>query len=158
MKVNVDGAFSQAAGGGGIGIVFRDHLGAVQLSSCKVVDNVNVGDAEEMEALACRQGLSLAAEWGKQNTVLETDSISVANMLAKRVGSQSRLKFIIDDTLKAAESLPQWTVVHKRRECNSVAHELAQSAKRNNHSAVWRFATPVCVEHLVAQECTVASE
>ena len=52
----------------------------------------------------------------------------------------------------------EWTVVHTRRESNGVAHELAQLAKRNRHSAVWRFVAPVCVEHLVAHECNSLSE
>lgn len=156
LKVNVDGAYCEASGEGGIGVIIRDHLGVVQLSSWQFV--ARAGNAEEMEALACRQGLGLAAEWGQQNTVLETDSSSMANMLLKRDGSRSRLKFIVEETLEAGDSLPQWKVVHKRRESNSVAHELAQLAKRNNHSALWRFAAPVCVEHQVAQECTVLAE
>ncbi|KAF8776631.1 hypothetical protein HU200_003355 [Digitaria exilis] len=122
LKVNVDGAFSEETGEGGIGVIVHDCLGAVQLSSWQFVQNA--ASAEEVEALACKEGMRLVAEWGQQSTILETD----------------------------------WKVVHKRRESNRVAHELAQLAKRTKHSAVWRFAIPVCVEHLIAQDCNCVSE
>lgn len=116
------------------------------------------GDAEEVEALACRAGVNLAAEWSQQSVILETDSSSIAKMLAMRGGSRSRLKFIIEDVLEAGGRLPQWKVIHKGRESNGVAHELAQLAKRTKHSAVWKFVAPVCVEQLIAQDCTFIAE
>lgn len=33
LKVNVDGAYSESSGEGGIGVIIRDHAAAVQLSS-----------------------------------------------------------------------------------------------------------------------------
>ncbi|KAF8768596.1 hypothetical protein HU200_007144 [Digitaria exilis] len=36
-----------------------------------------------------------------------------------------------------------------RRECNRVAHELAQLAKRTVHSAVWRENAPACINELL---------
>ena len=58
---------------------------------------------------------------------------------------------VIDEAKGAGEGLTECTVVHTRKESNGVAHELAQLAKRNRHSAVWRFVAPACVEQLVAQ-------
>jgi hypothetical protein len=46
-------------------------------------------------------------------------------MLARKCGDRSSLKFIIDEALAAGDRLAEWTVVYKRRESNSVAHELA---------------------------------
>ncbi|OEL29605.1 hypothetical protein BAE44_0009380, partial [Dichanthelium oligosanthes] len=51
---------------------------------------------------------------------------------------------------------PSRTVLqsHLRKEqINAVAHELAQVAKRLNHTALWRDRSPTCIEHLVAQDC-----
>ena len=78
--------------------------------------------------------------------------------LSRHDSQRSRLHFIIDEARKTGEELTEWTVVHTRRESNGVAHELAQLAKRNRHSVVWRFIAPVCVEHLVARECNELSE
>jgi len=38
------------------------------------------------------------------------------------------------------------------------AHELTQLAKRTRHSAVWRFCSPGCVEHIIAQDCNFVAE
>jgi len=39
------------------------------------------------------------------------------------------------------------------RECNKVAHELAQLAKRCMYSAVWRDQSPSCTHELVSLDC-----
>ena len=42
-------------------MAIRNHLGKIMLSAWKKV--FNAGSTEEVEALACREGLLLAAEW-----------------------------------------------------------------------------------------------
>jgi hypothetical protein len=128
----------------------------VQLSAWQFLQAFS--DAEEAEAIACKQGLQLAATWCMQNAVLETDCSTIATMLAGKNGECGSLKFIIDEAMAAGDWLPKWTVVYKRRESNRVAHELAQLAKRTRHSAVWHFAATVCVEQIIAPECTCVSE
>ncbi|KAF8654443.1 hypothetical protein HU200_061628 [Digitaria exilis] len=73
--------------------------------------------AEEVEALACREGVRLAAEWVRRPTILESDCSNVIAALRPQP--------------KICE------VKSVRRECNRVPHELAQLAKRTVHSAVW---------------------
>jgi ribonuclease HI len=156
MKINVDGAFDESSGSGGIGVVIRNYRGEVQLSAWRFIP---IGTcAEELEALACREGLMLAADQRIQRAVLETDSSSIAAMLVRKGGDRSPLKFIVDEAREAGDSLAEWTVVYKRRESNSVAHELAQLAKRSRESAVWQLAVPACVEQIIARECTCVSE
>jgi hypothetical protein len=113
--------------------------------------------AEEVEALACREGLLLATKFS-QGVILETDCGPIAAMLEAKSAQRSYLKFIVDEAIEAGSNLTQWQIVHKRRESNVAAHELAQLAKRTKHSAVWRFAAPVCVEPIVARECNCVSE
>jgi ribonuclease HI len=156
VKINVDGAFDESTGEGGLGVVIRNHQGDVLLTAWK--DLQGLRDAEEAEALACREGLKLAADWCAQRAVLETDNCTIASMLTRRSGEPSSLKFIIDEAVTAGNRLPQWTVVHKGRENNRVAHELAQLAKRSRYSAVWHSAAPVRVEQIIAQECNLFSE
>jgi hypothetical protein len=64
-------------------------------------------------------------------------------MLSRRSGERSAISFIIDEAIEAGDKLPRWMAIHKRRENNSAAHELAQLAKRSRHSAVWHFAARV---------------
>ncbi|OEL18161.1 hypothetical protein BAE44_0020823 [Dichanthelium oligosanthes] len=156
MKINVDGAFDISSGEGGIGVTVRDATGTVQLTAWRYVRSGR--DAEEVEAMACKEGLLLTAQWCQQNAILETDCSSMVCMLAKREDLRSHLKFIIDACQEAGDRLQEWKVVHTRRESNGVAHELAQLAKRTKHSAVWFFAAQMCVEQLIARECTLISD
>ena len=68
------------------------------------------------------------------------------------------LKFIVDETVQEGRRLPEWKVIHKKGVCNRAAHELTQLAKRTKHSAVWCFSSPVCVEHIIAQDCNFVAE
>lgn len=57
-----------------IGVAIRNHLGRILLSAWKKVFGAD--SAEEVEALACKEGLSLAAEWTPGPIVLESDRAS----------------------------------------------------------------------------------
>jgi len=46
-------------------------------------------DAEEIEALACREGLKLAVEWCKQRLILELDCRSLVGTMKKRKWNRS---------------------------------------------------------------------
>ena len=129
---------------------------AIQLTAWKYINRA--GDAEEVEALACAEGLKLALDWCPTRVVLATDCVTLVPLLQKQGGSRSRLKFIVDEAKLAGEGLLEWIVIHTKRESNWVAHELAQLAKRTRHSAVWRFAAPACVEQYIAQDCINISE
>jgi ribonuclease HI len=150
LKINVDRVFDESSGEGATGVVVRDSSGRVVLAAKSFFRSW--GTVEEMEATACKEGLMLAADWCPQRVILETDCSTVASMLAARDGGRTMLKFIIDETVKAGDQLPRWTVVHKRRESSCVAHELAQLAKRTRQSTVWHSTASVCVKQIITPE------
>ena len=156
IKINVDGAYDDNTREGGIGIVIRDDMMAIKLTAWKHI--VRAEDAEEVEALACVEGMKLAQEWCPARAIVAIDCASVVALLQQHEDQRSRLKFIVDEAKAAGDELPEWTVIHTKRESNRVAHELAQLAKRTRHSAVWRFAAPTCVEQYIAQDCMNFSE
>jgi ribonuclease HI len=156
LMINVDGAFDERTGEGGTGVVIRDHTGKITLTAWSFFQGG--GSAEEAELLACREGIHLAADWCPGSMLLVTDCSPVAAMLSSSTGNRSSHKFLIDEIVEVGHRLPRWTVVHKRRDCNSAAHELAQLAKRTRHSAVWHYAAPACVEQIIARECNTLSE
>ncbi|RLM84340.1 hypothetical protein C2845_PM04G09020 [Panicum miliaceum] len=121
-KVNVDGAYDATTGEGGVGVVIRDNSGSVLLTAWKFIQRGQ--DAEEVEALACAEGLLLAKEWCPPRAVLETDCSTMVKALMMQGVHRSRLKFIIEEAREAGNGLSDWTVVHTRRESNGVAHEL----------------------------------
>ncbi|TVU33020.1 hypothetical protein EJB05_24799, partial [Eragrostis curvula] len=95
-----------------------------------------------VEGLACLEG---ASEWCRKKAIVESDCLSVE--------LKSLLVFLIRELKQISASLPDVVFQAVKRERNSVAHELAQLAKRTTHTAVWRTRAPRCVESLVAQEC-----
>ncbi|GJN07239.1 hypothetical protein PR202_ga25056 [Eleusine coracana subsp. coracana] len=115
-------------------------------------------DAEETETMAATEGLMLAAEWCPEKAILECDCASVIQAFKRVENLKSRLSFLVRDGIEAGAQLPQFRLSLAKREQNKVAHELAQLAKRTRHTAVWRLRAPVCVEHLIAQECNIISE
>ena len=157
IKVNVDGALLAESGAAGIGVVIRDNRGTVLLSAWKSLQGV--GSAEEIEALACREGrLHLAAEWIKKPTILESDCSTVIDYLVRKKQQRAPAFFTIQEALQEASKLPKVAFSSVGRVQNTLAHELAPLARRLDHSAVWRGRYPVCVEHLVSQDVTLQAE
>jgi len=117
---------------------------AIKLTAWKYIDRA--GDAEEVEALACADGLKLSLDWCPAWAVLATDCATLAALLQNQGVLRLRLKFTVDEVKLAGDGLLEWIVVDTKRETNRVAHELAQLAKRTRHSTVWRFAAPTCVD------------
>lgn len=150
IKINTDGAFSEASGEAGIGVIIRNHLGQVILSGWKYIDKG--GSVEQVEALACREGLALAAEWAPGQVIVESDCSTVIKYLACPDAQRSPSTFIIRAALEEARKLLKVEFRHIGRDQNGVAHELAQMAKHLRHSAVWRERVPVCVEQACAHD------
>ena len=82
MKINVDGAFLLDSGVAAIGVIIRDHGGGIKLSAWRLLRHCR--DAVEAEAVACREGIILAARWPEVPMILETDCSVVAGKLRNR--------------------------------------------------------------------------
>jgi len=79
LKINVDGAFLPASGAAAVGIIIRDHDGHVKLAAWRVLRHCR--DAEEAEAVACCEGITLAARWPDIPMTLETDCAWIVDSL-----------------------------------------------------------------------------
>jgi ribonuclease HI len=122
LKVNVDDAYTKKTGKAGAGIIIRNHFGEVLLSAWKVLHDAR--SAEEVEAYACLEGVSLAVEWGREKTILESDCLPIINSLISHVESKSSLFFLIKEIKLLSASLPELRYQVIRREQNLVAYEL----------------------------------
>uniref|UniRef100_K3ZDE6 RNase H type-1 domain-containing protein n=1 Tax=Setaria italica TaxID=4555 RepID=K3ZDE6_SETIT len=110
FKINVDGAFSERSGAGGVGVVIRDHLGAVKLAAWRVI--FGASNAEEVEARACKEGADLAAEWIRAPVILESDRAMVIQYL-KEENMKPACFATIQETRSAAQSrLPCCVLSH----------------------------------------------
>jgi ribosomal protein L32 len=149
IKINVDGVFT-LQGEASLGVVIRNALGVVLLSAWQAI--CNAASAEEVKLLACKEGLLRAAEFQKP-AMLESDCLTAIKSLANQRGHRSAFVFLLKESIRASSSLPSIVFKHVKREKNCVAHELAQLARRLNHTVVWRNRVPACVEQLVARDC-----
>lgn len=67
---------------------------------------------------------------------------------------RSDIGFIVTEAQELAQLLVEWKIVLVKRDCNTVANELAQLARRTGHKAVWLARAPACVADLIASDCT----
>ena len=80
IKINVDGAFTNN-GDASVGVVIRNSKGIVLLSAWRVISQSSC--AEEVELMACQEGVVLAAEWTPLLAILESDCLSATQLLSK---------------------------------------------------------------------------
>jgi hypothetical protein len=98
------------------------------------------------------EGLTLAARLTPGSIILETDCARVAKALQEKE-DHSELGFIVAEVKEQAQLLVGWRVAQVRREGNSVAHELAQLARRDVTSEIQVGDAPVCVKPLIENDC-----
>jgi hypothetical protein len=60
---------------------------------------------EEVEVQACWEGARVAAEWGMEKTILESDCLSVITALNNYAESKSNLCFLLKEIKEFSESL-----------------------------------------------------
>lgn len=64
-------------------------------------------DAEEIETLACKEGLCQAAKWIQGPAVLESDYSTVIKYLSNPKLQRARTIFILQEATMAAAQLPK---------------------------------------------------
>lgn len=130
------------------GIIIRDHLGKVLLSSWK--HGLHCGSVEDAEAAAFLEGVQLIIEWIRTSPVIESDCHILVQALNSESYSSASFSNIVKEIKYSLSVILEVKVCKIRRECNRVAHEFAQLAKCCSNSAVWRDHAPTCLhEHYV---------
>ena len=149
FKINVDGATSENGRNSSVGVIIRDSKG-ITVAACA---NYLSGQfsALETETLAVECGILLAREMELEQIIIETDALSVIQSIAASEfdGDMGHLYLGIIGLLKSFKS---WDLKHLKRDYNRVAHELAQSSKRNEASQCWKGVCPPMVQHLIQKD------
>jgi len=102
----------EASGEAEIGIVIRDLLVSVKLTAWQTM--FDASNAEEMEALACKEGIGLAAEWF-QEPVMEPDCTVAVQYLKEVKVLKPICLSIIQEASHAASRLPGFELNHVKR-------------------------------------------
>ena len=134
-KINFDGAVFSGENKLGISIVIRDSSGLVIASCSKKLQQAY--NSAEVEALAVAMALSFAADIGINRAILEDDSLDVITALSQDAPKMSSIGPWINDAKVYSNSFFKLQYSHTRRECNTVAHNLARYAIDIPYFIVW---------------------
>ena len=144
-----DGATSGDGNPSSIGVIIRDNRDETITALCMSLNGQY--PSLETEVIALEKGVLLAKEMELQQIMLETDALTVVQSLlaGDKEGDLGHLLQGISDTLN---SFSCWQIKHLKRNCNRVAHELAQLAKCTSTKQVCKGVSPPTVQHLIQLE------
>ncbi|KAK1699140.1 hypothetical protein QYE76_015837 [Lolium multiflorum] len=131
MKINVDAAVSKNTGLGAVAAVARNTEGVFCGASAVVLPGKT--DAETLEALACREALSLAQDINARRIRVASDCLNVVR--STNQGTMGAYAHVVREFKETARELDEVVVVHEARgrieqeELAGEAHVLSFSAK-----------------------------
>lgn len=97
----------------------------------------------------------MAHHWCHGPVILESDCSNCIAALAKDDINRSIHANLVEDRKNIMRMMGNVRLVKVNREQNSVAHELAQHARRAFSSAVWLVGIPNCIQHVVHLDCNM---
>lgn len=150
IKCNTDGTFNPRKGQGATGAVLRNSTGA--FLSGRATWYPHGLDALSLEALACRDGMILAADMGVQNLQVETDSQELVKLWTEVDTQRSRITAILKEVKDRSQLFSAFSLRFASRNCNRVAHVLAKQVSDDTRVSEWHLA-PSRVSHLVTEDC-----
>jgi hypothetical protein len=109
-------------------MVVRDDAGNVLCTEWKHLSAC--GSAEEAEVLACLEGLRYLAANPQRPGILDTDCSRIVTVLEAMDMDRSAHWSLFLEARTRLDMLPQVKLSRVGRECNRVAHDLAQLGKR----------------------------
>ena len=149
-KANMHGAVFSQQKEAEIGVVIRDHHGAVVAALSKKL-KAPLG-AIEVEAKVMEEAVSFAWEMGIRDYLFESDSLTVVNSMLRLTETPSSIANIITGSLSQLYKFRDVHFSHVVRSGNKNAHTLAQFAKGVSDQNAWVEEIPGCIESLVSQD------
>jgi len=144
MKINVDAAIAKNSVKVSMAAVAHDEAG--QFMGASVLVLAGVSDPEMAEAIACREGLALAADLMIQRFKVTSDCLNVIrNLRGPAMGSYGH---IVREIKARASDFEEVVFAHEGRETNFDAHRLAKgSVSESLGRHVWFSVPPpgVCI-------------
>jgi ribonuclease HI len=149
MKLNTDGAFVSSREAG-VGMVLRDHHGAVVAAACR--EAIQCQDATDAELRAIEEGVHLALLWTTLPIIVETDCAEAIELIRETTPNTSiyafRVSFIRELLKERNIKLDKVS-----RDANMASHELAKIGRIEHRSAVWFMDLPPAVSRAIDQDC-----
>lgn len=85
--------------------------------------------ALEAELMACNEGVKMALQWTILPVIIETDCLSVTQMLQEGKMDRSGLAFVTRETKELLSGRWNFTIQKIHRDQNRVSHQLANIAR-----------------------------
>uniref|UniRef100_A0A803PKJ8 RNase H type-1 domain-containing protein n=1 Tax=Cannabis sativa TaxID=3483 RepID=A0A803PKJ8_CANSA len=142
FMINTDASLIDGQPGCGLGVIIRDHLGALVTPATDYIPGCH--SVLVAETLAIRLALKLAATRSMQNIFIASDSQSVITALKGQTRINTDWGIIIEDCILASKNFNNLSFIFIPRKCNNVAHCLANWSRLVHVSDVWTSFLPYC--------------
>ena len=150
IKVNTDASLSSKHPKVGLGVILRDHHGAI-LASSSIPMNVKPPVAT-LEAMAILRGLHLARLLGLAAIEVASDAAGVIHDINTVPHSFSELGLVLYEIKTLAASFNFCSFCFSHRSTNRVAHELAHLAQNLSSETIWFGKVPSQLEPFVLED------
>ncbi|KAH1096770.1 hypothetical protein J1N35_013691 [Gossypium stocksii] len=131
VKVNFDAAFDGHRSQSAVGIVARDSVGEVLLSSSEIHSNVSTAFAAE--ALACRTAVITSSYMKWKTVIIEGDALSILKKCKKKQIDRSLIGAVIHDIQKEVHKFVTISFDYIPRSGNGLADLIAtETLKKGN--------------------------
>nr|XP_051210869.1 uncharacterized protein LOC127328299 [Lolium perenne] len=153
IKVNVDGSFLHDDHTGVVGAILRDHDGHFIAASTMYIPNlasVAVG-----EAMALREGLSLAHHIGCNNVIAESDSLEIVEACTGAEVWWGDSAPVSADCVDLMALIGTVQVQHCPSEANGAAHMLAKFCSSDKSSCNWVDEPPSFLLDMLVNDVTI---
>jgi ribonuclease HI len=151
IKINTDASFSKDRMAGGTDWVVRDHQGKLLRAQGRWYENI--ADARIMEALAIRDGATLAAERGFTHAILESDTKEVINICNDDLQNRSEIMAICQEVVEIRRALPSLSISFVGRDANNAAHLCAKQASSDRRRCLWINYNPDFLANTIRSDC-----
>ena len=150
IKINVDASFVESLRSASVGVVARNHLGEVLVSSWDFIRMCS--GAEEAELRACLAGLYIGISLHKP-IILKTDCSFAASFLAKETVDRSPYVDLKMEAISASKFIVDLKIVKIDRQANKAAHEIAKFSFDTMSDGILCNSVPPCVANYVMNDC-----
>ncbi|KAK2652460.1 hypothetical protein Ddye_012316 [Dipteronia dyeriana] len=151
FKINTDAAINGSLGRVRIGIIIRDSAGHVMASSSQSLRSIL--SPQSAKVVAILRGLQLARDSGLWPCSIESDALSVVNLINLKVVPCAEIGLVIQDILSLVDKLYICEVSFVQRDANMATHWLAKFGLSSVSDLVWLENVPSCMSPFVLGNC-----
>ena len=133
-----------------VGIIARNHLGEVLISSWDFIQSRTCVDEAELRATLARLYIGITLH---TSVILETDCAYVAASLEKESIDRSPLVDLKKEAMSVSKLIKDFKVAKIDRRANRAAHEIAKFCFNTRSEGVLCNSVPPCVATFVMNDC-----